>query len=346
MRAGRLVHDGTIRRVSGGLSPRDGSVPNNAATAEAFFLFVASRMSSSVDSSGLLSDYRSIIGVDPDDSAASKGLSAAEYAALKKVAGDGATGECAVCMIAFQPGAESRQLPCHHIFCETCTKRWMDQHTTCPMCRRDCRFVDLKALAEQGRLQRVQRQLWSPPEPSAPRTPTAPRPPAVVSTGASPRSRPAGVQRASPATSRAATSRAVPPTVASSSLHSPRRRRQQHSHAAEQASASRVPSLTQSAPPPARRPQPSPRGAQVRLSAAAAAAAASATRERDEGGGGLAARTPRRIYQTRPPSPRVPGAGGTLGLQAAHRQRGGPPSPPLRVVARATTPPGVRLPRF
>ena len=67
MRAGRLVHDGTIRRVSGvGLSPRDGSVPNNAATAEAFFRFVASRMSSAVDSEGLLSDYRSIIGVDPD----------------------------------------------------------------------------------------------------------------------------------------------------------------------------------------------------------------------------------------------------------------------------------------
>lgn len=344
MRAGRLVHDGTIRRVSGGgLSPRDGSFPNNAATAEAFFRFVASRMSSAVDSEGLLSDYRSIIGADPDadDSAASKGLSPAEYAALKKVAGSGATGECAVCMTAFQAGAEVRQLPCNHHFCEKCTKRWMDQHTTCPMCRRDCRFADLKAIAEQRRVASVQQELWSPPEPPMPRQPAAPRPSAAASTAASPRPRPTGVQRGSPATTRSA----APPVATAASLTSPRRRRQPQSHSAEQAPASPVPPFTQSAAAPARRPQPSPRGAPVRLSTAAAAAAAARERDEGGGGGGLAARTPRRIYQTRPPSPRVPNAG-ALASPAAHRQRGGAQTQPLRVVARATTPPGVRLPRF
>ena len=41
---GRLVHDGTLRRVSGVSGGARDDSPGNAATAESFFHFVASRM--------------------------------------------------------------------------------------------------------------------------------------------------------------------------------------------------------------------------------------------------------------------------------------------------------------
>ena len=108
---GRLVHDGTIRRV--GESPLD----DGGAAAEAaasFFRFVASQLSGNVDSDALLNEYMHITGVGPPDAKPSgKGLSAAEYAALQqtKYTTKGPT-ECPVCLTSFRLGNACKLLPC------------------------------------------------------------------------------------------------------------------------------------------------------------------------------------------------------------------------------------------
>jgi len=183
---GRLVHDGTIRRV--GESPLD----DGGAAAEAaasFFRFVASQLSGNVDSDALLNEYMHITGVGPPDAKPSgKGLSAAEYAALQqtKYTTKGPT-ECPVCLTSFRLGDACKLLPCQHLFCERCTKRWMDSNTTCPLCRRDCRFADVLALNEQRRRARAMPASLEPlaPLPLPPPTP----PPAASPVPPSPRAR-------------------------------------------------------------------------------------------------------------------------------------------------------------
>ena len=154
---GRLVHDGTLRRVSGVSGGARDDSPGNAATAESFFHFVASRMRGTVDSAGLLNDYMHVTGAGPvSEDTKAQGLSASEYAALRKTefTSGGKSSDCPICLTSLRPGDPCKMLPCQHLFCEKCTKRWMDSHTTCPMCRRDCRFVDIIAIAERRRKER------------------------------------------------------------------------------------------------------------------------------------------------------------------------------------------------
>lgn len=40
--------------------------------------------------------------------------------------------ECSICQDEFK---EPIRLPCNHIYCEQCISEWLDQETTCPMCR-------------------------------------------------------------------------------------------------------------------------------------------------------------------------------------------------------------------
>ena len=73
------------------------------------------------------------------------GLDAKELAALTRVeCGKGLPVDTVDCPVCFATLAEvpATILPCSHAFCEDCTVRWMATHTTCPMCRLDCRFVN------------------------------------------------------------------------------------------------------------------------------------------------------------------------------------------------------------
>ena len=122
-----------------------------AAAAE-FFEFVASRAGiSSRSAAALLTDYSSMLGQDAasaEEQQKSAGLSIAELAALKDkpfdsaAAAAGLPSDCPVCLTGFSEGQKIKLLPCSHAFCAPCTNRWFHSHTTCPMCRLDCRFVN------------------------------------------------------------------------------------------------------------------------------------------------------------------------------------------------------------
>ena len=46
--------------------------------------------------------------------------------------------ECAICFVAFtdKVGSQAAQMPvCKHVFCATCLRRWLCDHSSCPMCR-------------------------------------------------------------------------------------------------------------------------------------------------------------------------------------------------------------------
>eukprot|EP00741_Cyanophora_paradoxa_P003635 tig00000093_g3532.t1 len=44
---------------------------------------------------------------------------------------------CVMCMEAYEPGAELRQLPCRHFFHRGCIDRWLAIKRTCPLCLHD-----------------------------------------------------------------------------------------------------------------------------------------------------------------------------------------------------------------
>ncbi|XP_057808924.1 uncharacterized protein LOC131023400 [Salvia miltiorrhiza] len=48
----------------------------------------------------------------------------------------GGGGECTVCMEGFGSGG-GREVPCGHVFHESCIFRWLSIHNSCPLCRRD-----------------------------------------------------------------------------------------------------------------------------------------------------------------------------------------------------------------
>ncbi|KAJ8905865.1 hypothetical protein NDN08_002370 [Rhodosorus marinus] len=49
---------------------------------------------------------------------------------------------CAVCKDAFELDQECVQMPCSHIFCESCISPWLERHNTCPVCRFELRTDD------------------------------------------------------------------------------------------------------------------------------------------------------------------------------------------------------------
>ena len=106
---------------------------------------------SSRSAAALLTDYSSMLGQDAasaEEQQKSAGLSIAELAALKDkpfdsaAAAAGLPSDCPVCLTGFSEGQKIKLLPCSHAFCAPCTNRWFHSHTTCPMCRLDCRFVN------------------------------------------------------------------------------------------------------------------------------------------------------------------------------------------------------------
>lgn len=61
-----------------------------------------------------------------------------EYAAVKKLSTVKGPLECAVCLSEFADDESLRLLPgCCHVFHPECIDQWLENHTTCPVCRAD-----------------------------------------------------------------------------------------------------------------------------------------------------------------------------------------------------------------
>ena len=174
----RLVVDGTMRRV--GVSPRgegEGGLVS-LHNAEAFFRFVAARSpGGAANVEALLADYVQVLGRSPDEVAPPPpGLSASELAALRERTATSSGDSCPVCLSPFRAKKTSVvELPCRHVFCAKCTTKWMESHTTCPLCRLDCRFVDVTGAGRGGK-QALDSAAWlpSPTRPTASPVPSSP----------------------------------------------------------------------------------------------------------------------------------------------------------------------------
>lgn len=61
-----------------------------------------------------------------------------EYAAVKKLSTVKGPLECAVCLSEFADDESLKLLPgCFHVFHPECIDQWLENHTTCPVCRAD-----------------------------------------------------------------------------------------------------------------------------------------------------------------------------------------------------------------
>jgi len=54
---------------------------------------------------------------------------------------DGKT-ECSICIDSVDTGTEVTVLPCNHPFHSKCIRRWLEEHITCPCCRRSITYRD------------------------------------------------------------------------------------------------------------------------------------------------------------------------------------------------------------
>ena len=62
---------------------------------------------------------------------------------------------CAICLEDFGPKAKAKQLPCEHLFHESCVIEWLERHNSCPVCRfalaSEKRTFDVEAAEIRGR---------------------------------------------------------------------------------------------------------------------------------------------------------------------------------------------------
>ncbi|OON13550.1 zinc finger, C3HC4 type [Opisthorchis viverrini] len=47
------------------------------------------------------------------------------------------SGQCVICLEAFQPATLCIKLPCEHVYHHDCAQQWLLQHGLCPLCRKD-----------------------------------------------------------------------------------------------------------------------------------------------------------------------------------------------------------------
>ena len=52
--------------------------------------------------------------------------------------------QCAVCMEEFALNETAKQLPCKHLYHNTCIVQWLKLHATCPVCR-----TNINGISEQ-----------------------------------------------------------------------------------------------------------------------------------------------------------------------------------------------------
>ena len=75
----------------------------------------------------------------PPRTSVASGLSDARIGRLQEVTWtpDCATRDCAVCMVAFEPGESVVSLPCSplHVHHRSCISSWLSRQRTCPICR-------------------------------------------------------------------------------------------------------------------------------------------------------------------------------------------------------------------
>ena len=43
--------------------------------------------------------------------------------------------ECYICLKNFKKNGKVRQLPCGHLFCNSCLQPWLKTNSTCPTCK-------------------------------------------------------------------------------------------------------------------------------------------------------------------------------------------------------------------
>eukprot|EP00656_Telonema_subtile_P058050 TRINITY_DN9704_c0_g1_i3.p1 TRINITY_DN9704_c0_g1~~TRINITY_DN9704_c0_g1_i3.p1 ORF type:complete len:127 (+),score=27.71 TRINITY_DN9704_c0_g1_i3:128-508(+) len=74
-----------------------------------------------------------------EHSCAQTGLSEEKRADLPRVHfSEGEESTCSICQESFKEAELLVRLPCEHMFHTGCVLKWMEAHTTCPLCRFDC----------------------------------------------------------------------------------------------------------------------------------------------------------------------------------------------------------------
>jgi len=88
-------------------------------------------------------DYEELLALD--EGVQKRGVSQRErlrlsvYPASRKDTrdGDGSPASCLICCERIRERAPLLRMPCGHVFHEACVSRWLDEHRTCPTCRKE-----------------------------------------------------------------------------------------------------------------------------------------------------------------------------------------------------------------